>query len=87
MYVQSVVINYVKVNELGEPLPPGHHQRLAEHHWLDAFDIDGHFKGTVVLQFNPAVKRWSHSGDVGTGIYVNTKYWKYRCPCPMPDIN
>ena len=40
-------------NELREPLPPIQYQRTAEHHWLDVFDIDGHFHETVVLQYNP----------------------------------
>lgn len=70
----------------GEPKPAKNADlRLAGHHWLDCYDIDGHFHQRVVLQWNPSAKRWSHSGDVGTGIYVNTQYWRYVAPCPIPE--
>lgn len=66
-----------------EPIPPN--TKTAEHHWLEVFDSDGHSFGLVVLQWNPGAKRWSHSGDIGTGIYVNTYGWKYIAKCPMPE--
>lgn len=68
-----------------EPRPPGREIRLAGHHWLDDFNMDGQFCGRVVLQWNPGAKRWSHSGMVGTGSYVDTSYWKYVGPCPIPE--
>jgi hypothetical protein len=68
-----------------QPFPPGHHIRLADHHWLERCDCDGHSFGLVVLQWNPGAKRWSHSGYVGTGFYVDTTYWKYIAICPLPD--
>jgi hypothetical protein len=67
-----------------EPKPPGHHSRLGGHHWVQHIDFDGREHEVVVLQWNPGVQRWSHSGNVGTGIYVDTKGWKYLRPCPMP---
>jgi len=66
-------------------LPPLHHSKLALHHWLDAFDCDGRYEGRIVLQWNPGALRWSHSGNVGTGHYVDTKYWKYVGLCVMPN--
>lgn len=68
-----------------EPKPLGYDVRLAGHHWLDDYDMDGHFFGRVVLQWNPGVERWSHSGNVATGMYVDTTYWRYVCPCPIPE--
>jgi hypothetical protein len=64
------------------PLPPN--AKAAEHHWLEVLDIDGHSFGLVVAQWNPGAKRWSHSGMVGSGLYLETQYWRYVAPCPMP---
>ena len=72
-------------NKKIEPKPPVGHDRLAGHHWLDVYDGDGHYFGTRVLQWNPGAKKWSHSGEVATGLYVETTYWVYNQPCPMPD--
>lgn len=69
----------------GEPLPPKQYWRGAEHHWLEKFDCDGSSSGLIVLQWNPGAKRWSHSGYVGSGIYVDTKNWVYHSHCQMPD--
>lgn len=66
-----------------EPIPPKG-QKLGGHHWLQEVDFDGRVMDTVVLQWNPGAQRWSHSGHVGTGVYVDTKGWKYLAPCPMP---
>ncbi len=75
------------IKEIGaEPQPPKTHLRSAGHHWLKVFDINGHNFGIVVAQWNPGVQRWSHSGDVGTGRYLETGYWQYLAPCPMPEI-
>lgn len=73
------------IKKAKEPQPPTKHIRTADHHWLDRYDIDGHFHHRVVLQWNPSAKRWSHSGNVGTGIYVNTQYWRYVAPCLIPE--
>ena len=70
--------------EAVEPAPPLKYSKSAGHHWLDAFDCDGHYKGRIVLQWNPGAKRWSHSGHVGSNIYVNARYWKYIGHCEMP---
>lgn len=66
-----------------EPVPPKG-KKLGGHHWLQEVDFDGRVMDTVVLQWNPGAQRWSHSGHVGTGIYVDTKGWNYLAPCPMP---
>lgn len=69
------------------PQPPGWMAMQAGHHWLDHFDSDGHFHGTVVLQWAPSAKKWCHSGNVGTGMYVDvTEHWRYSAECPMPDF-
>ncbi len=68
----------------GEPVPPGWQARTAGHHWLEKLDSDGHSSGVIVLQWNPSARRWSFSGNVGTGMYVNTKGWKYVERCPVP---
>ena len=73
----------VEVNVSPQPL--GHHVRLAGHHWLERLDIDGHSFGLVCLQWNPCAKKWSHSGNVGTNLYVETQGWRYVERCPMPD--
>lgn len=68
------------------PKPPIHHIKNAEHHWLDIFDCDGHYFGRVILQWNPGIQLWSHSGNVGTGMYVPVnEYWKYVCYQSMPE--
>lgn len=69
-----------------EPAPIAEDYRHAGHHWLDVYDSDGHFFETVVMQWQPGVRRWCHSGMVGSGRDVSTAYWKYVAPCPLPDI-
>lgn len=71
----------------GEPIPPKWHARTAEHHWLLNTDMDGHTFGLVVLQWCPSARRWTHSGNVGTGMYVPTKYWVYKGLCPIPGFD
>ncbi len=68
-----------------EPTPPTNALRTAGHHWLDDYDSDGHYFGCVVLQWNPGAMRWSHSGNVGAGLYVDTAYWRYVAPCSIPE--
>lgn len=70
-----------------EPQPPVNQARFAEHHWLQQITYDGHYGSVIVLQWNPSAKRWSHSGDVGTGVYVDTGGWRYLGPCEMPDAS
>lgn len=70
--------------DLLEPIPPGNHIRLAGHHWLEGFDVDGHSKGLVVLQWQPGVKKWCHSGNVATGRDFNATGYRYVAECPMP---
>lgn len=60
--------------------------KAAEHHWLEVFDSDGHSFGLVVAQWNPGAQKWSHSGYVGSGLYLDTRYWRYVAPCQMPEI-
>lgn len=60
--------------------------KLGGHHWLIEYDYDGRAKDTVVLQWAPGAQRWCHSGNLGTGQYVDTQGWKYLCPCKMPPI-
>ena len=71
-------------NLLPEPAPPGQHFKTAGHHWLEVKDSDGHSFGIVVMQWNPGAKRWSSSGNVGTGIYRDTSGWMYVGRCPEP---
>lgn len=70
---------------MSEVVPPNNELKLANHHWLEVWDSDGHFFEFVVLQWNPVAKRWSHSGNVATGLYVNTEGWRYSCKCPLPS--
>ena len=66
--------------------PPNYHIKLAGHHWLEKIDMDGHSFGLIVLQWNPGAQKWSHSGNVGTGAYVEVPdSWKYIAECPMPE--
>jgi hypothetical protein len=71
-------------DEVTGPFPP--HPKAADHHWLEVFDMDGHSFGLVVAQWNPGARRWSHSGLVATGMYLETRHWRYVAPCPMPDV-
>lgn len=66
------------------PLPPN--PKAGEHHWLEVRDSDGHSFGLVVAQWNPGAQRWSHSGMVGTGLYLSTEHWRYVARCPLPAI-
>lgn len=66
------------------PAPPN--IKMADHHWLEVMDSDGHSFGLVVAQWNPGAKRWSHSGNVATGMYLDTQLWRYVEPCPMPGF-
>lgn len=70
-----------------EPTPPAKYLKMADHHWLEVLDYDGHSFGVVVLQWNPQAKRWSHSGMVGTSIYIDTSCYKYLQYCPVPEFN
>lgn len=67
-----------------EPVPPGYHKKFTGHHWLEKFDFDGRLVDTIVLQWNPVAGRWSHSGNVATGAYIDTRGWKYLAVCPQP---
>jgi hypothetical protein len=68
------------------PTPPTFQIKQAEHHWLDIFDSDGHYFGRVILQWAPSAKKWCHSGNVGTDIYLENvdENWKYVCKQEMP---
>lgn len=72
--------------ELLEPKPPKQFLKQGEHHWLNHIDFDGRVHETIVLQWNPVAQRWSHSGHVGTGTYVDTNGWEYVAHCPMPKV-
>jgi len=67
-----------------EPQPPGHHVILGGHHWLEMRTSEGEIPELIVLQWNPGVRRWSHSGNIATGGYVNAFGWKYVAVCPLP---
>ena len=69
-----------------EVKPPTQYLKGADHHWLEVLDTDGHSFGLIVLQWNPGAQRWSHSGMVGTGIYVDTTCYRYVGLCPMPEL-
>lgn len=73
------------MNHTNHPVPPIWHAKTADHHWLEIVDSDGHSTGLVVLQWNPQAKKWSHSGNVGTGIYVDCCGWRYHSICPIPQ--
>lgn len=66
-------------------LPPSKFLKRGDHHWLEVLDSDGHNFGLVVLQWNPGAQKWSHSGNIATGMYIDTSYWKYHSHCPMPE--
>lgn len=76
----------MKLPKQTEPTPPGFLVGHAGHHWLDEVDHDGRRNQRVVLQWNPNARRWSYSGQVGTGQYVNTWGWQYVAPCEMPEL-
>lgn len=67
-----------------EPVPPNEYLKRSDHHWLEVLDIDGHSFGLQVVQWNPGARRWTHSGNFGTGIYLNTECWRYVAHCPLP---
>lgn len=69
------------------PVPLGDEIRLAGHHWLAEYTYDGHFLGFRVLQWQPAVKLWCHSGQSAMGRSAGvTGNWRYCQPCPMPEL-
>lgn len=68
-----------------EPQPPAKYMRRGDHHWLEVLDFDGRAQGLVVAQWNPGAQKWSHSGYVGSGIYLDTRGWRYVAHCPMPE--
>ncbi len=67
-----------------EPTPPQEFLKRSEHHWLEVLDTDGHSFGLHVVQWNPGARRWSHSGAYGTGLYLDTRCWRYIAHCPTP---
>jgi hypothetical protein len=68
------------------PTPPLFESKQANHYWLDIFDCDGHYFGRVILQWAPGAKKWCHSGNLGTDIYVPvSEHWKLVCKQEMPD--
>lgn len=68
-----------------EARPPKSELKAGNHHWLEVLNSDGHSFGLVVLQWNPGVQRWSHSGQMATGLYVETYHWRYVGLCPFPS--
>ena len=68
-----------------EVVPPQEHIRQAGHHWLREFDSDGHYIQTIVCQWQPNYEKWCHSGQVASGHEIDTTYWEYEAPCPMPS--
>lgn len=69
-----------------EPKPPVVFLKSASHHWLQELDHDGRLGQPVVLQWAPASERWCISGGVASGIFMDTRGWKYLAPCPAPDL-
>lgn len=68
------------------PQPPNNEIRQSNHYWLDHYDCDGHYFERIILQWAPSAKRWCHSGNVGTGMYVPiTEYWKIVCKQDIPE--
>lgn len=72
--------------KLVEPRPPLVFIKSASHHWLQEVYDDGRPGQPVVLQWSPASERWCISGDVASGIFMDTRGWKYLAPCPVPDF-
>jgi hypothetical protein len=68
-----------------DPVPPSKFLKMGAHHWLEVIDCDGHSFGLVVAQWAPSAKKWCHSGNLGSGMYLNTMYWRYHSHCPMPE--
>lgn len=68
-----------------EPRPVGNQIAEAGHHWIDAVDFDGRSHGLIVLQWQPHVQRWCHSGDIATGRDFDAKGYLYVAPCVRPD--
>lgn len=69
-----------------EPHPLGNAMQHAGHHWVEHIDLDGRSRGAIALQWCPGVNRWTHSGEVATGTYVNTEGWRYIGECPYPPL-
>ena len=70
-------------------VPPKRYLRQAHHHWLQALDGDGRaIFAPFVMQWQPAVGNWCHSGQAatGSGIELRRKDTVYLCACDMPDI-
>lgn len=69
-------------------VPPGNSQRLMGLHWLEVRDYDGHSFGLIALQWNPGSQTWTHSQghDTHGGKAIDTTYYKYVAPIPMPEL-
>lgn len=75
------------MREAVEPTPPQRFLKMAEHHWLEVLDSDGHSFGLIVLQWAPGAKHWCYSGNVGSNLPRHTAYYRYVAHCPMPPID
>ncbi len=69
-----------------QPFPPNQYLKTADHHWLEVRTPDGNTYGLVVLQWNPGVQKWSHSGDYATGYYIDATSYRYIAHCPLPVL-
>lgn len=70
-----------------EPHPAPEHIRHAGHHWLQQRSIDGNTHEEVVLQWSPTMKKWFQSGMLASiAKPIDTTYWKYLAPCPLPPV-
>ena len=67
-----------------EPQPPGWKARYAGHHWVANIDGDGREWPPVCLQWNPVAMKWSRSGDVATGMYVDIPGYRYVAEAQLP---
>lgn len=55
-------------------------QKIAGHHWLREIDFDGRPDQPVILQWGPFSKAWFRSGEVGTGLPLDTRGFEYLAP-------
>ena len=67
-------------SNMNEPKPPADLNRTPHHHYLHVYD-NGNFVKEIILQWDPSAQRWSPSGEVGTGTYVDTSNMRYAALC------
>jgi hypothetical protein len=61
--------------------PPDSYLSTPRHHFLHLYDDDNKFIKEIVLQWDPINEQWVASGQLGSGVFVDTTNMQYVAVC------